>query len=291
MKNLFVKLIIFLVLLICLGFFLFRSRPQTSKGRLGEVIRQDVLQKVTIAGSITPQKKTLITAPYNSYVKKLYVKVGDSVKVGDPLVSVVQSLQSEDNSFPLRSPLQGTVVQIEKSEGEFARSGDPKDYILRIDDASKFFILATAPEIDRVKVKAGQSAIIKVSAIADRKYKGVLRDLSLAAREKDQWARSQVVEFPVRVEVLDPDERMKSGMSVLVDIITAKREKVLTLRHEFLFREADKYFVLTDSGQRKDIEVGIQNEEGFEVIKGLSEGEKVRQVDFSELFSKGGGAD
>lgn len=289
MKNFLNKKIIFgaLVAIAIFCFFFFRSGGSSGKGKdgFGTVIRQDIMQRVTIAGSVTPLKKTIITAPYNGYVKKLFVKVGDKVKQGDPIVSVVQSLQAGDNSFPLRSPLTGTVVQIEKSEGEFVREGDPKEFILRIDDASKLYVMANAPEIDRVKVKAGQDAVIKVSAILSRKYKGVIRELSLAAREKDQWNRSQVVEFPIRIEITDGDDMIKSGMSAVMDIITSKKENVLTLRHEFIRRDNEKYFVVLNSGKRKDIQVGIQNEDGFEIVSGLDEGEKIKQIDFSDLNS------
>ncbi len=289
MKNFLNKKFIFgaLVAIAIVCFLFFRSGGSAGKGKdgLGTVIRQDIMQRVTIAGSVTPLKKTIITAPYNGYVKKLFVKVGDKVKQGDPIVSVVQSLQAGDNSFPLRSPLTGTVVQVEKSEGEFVKEGDPKEFILRIDDASKLYVMANAPEIDRVKVKAGQDAVIKASAILSRKYKGVIRELSLAAREKDQWSRSQVVEFPIRIEITDGDEMIKAGMSVVIDVITSKKENVLTLRHEFIRRDNEKYFVVSSSGKRKDIQVGIQNEEGFEIVSGLEEGEKIKQIDFSDLNS------
>mgnify|MGYP000863163838 CR=1 FL=1 len=289
MKNFLSKKIILGLLI--LGAFgsvvYFRSSNSVSgsKSGYGTVIKQDIMQRVTIAGTVTPLKKTIVTAPYNGYVKKLFVKIGDKVKQGDPIVSVVQSLQASDSSFPLRSPLSGVVVQIEKSEGEYVKEGDPKEFILRIDDTSKLYVVANAPEIDRVKVKAGQDAIINASAILSRKYKGVIRDLSLAAREKDQWSRSQVVEFPIRIEITDSDETIKSGMSVVIDVITAKKENVLTLRHEFIRRENEKHFVVLASGKRKDIQVGIQNEEGFEIVSGLREGERIKQIDFSEMIS------
>lgn len=273
----------------CLILFLFyfvTKRISSKDGQqFGSVVKQDLVQRVTIAGVVVPFKKTIVTAPYNGYVKKLFVKIGDKVSQGDPIVSVVQSLQSSDNSFPLRSPLTGVVVQVAKSEGEYVKEGDSKEFILRIDDSSKLYVQANAPEIDRVKVKAGQEAVIKASAILNRRYTGIIKELSLAAREKEEWSRSQVVDFPIRIEMTDKDELIKSGMSVVVDVITEKKENVLTLRHEFIRRESEKYFVVLASGKRQDIEVGIQNEEGFEIVSGLQEGDRVKQVDFSELNS------
>jgi multidrug efflux pump subunit AcrA (membrane-fusion protein) len=247
------------------------------------VTKGDLIQRVTIAGSIVPFRKSVITAPYNGYVKKLFVKIGDHVKAGDPLVSINQSLQSSDGVFPLRAPFNGYVVQEGKEEGEFVKEGDAKDFIVRIDDLSKLFIVANSPEIDRVKVKEGQEGIIKASAVSGKTYKGIIRELSNAAKEREEYSRSQVAEFPIRIEILDPDEQLKSGMSVVVDIVTDKKEKVLMLRHEFIRKENDSYFVIMKDKKRRDIKVGIQNEEVFEILDGLREGDFIEQVDFSEL--------
>ena len=266
-------------------FFLFLNKnPEgiIQKKLYGEVKKQDLIQRVTIAGTISPSRKSIITAPYNGYVKKLFVKIGDVVKQGDPLVAVAQSLQSGDGNFPLRSPFNGTVVQVERSEGEFVRENDSKDFILRIDDTDKLFVVANTSEIDRVKIKKGQEAVIKVSAIPEKTYKGVIRELSLAARDKEQWSRSQVSDFPVKIEITDKDDQIKPGMSAVMDVITAKKENVLMLRHEFIRREAEKYYVLLSSGRRKDIQVGLQNEEGFEILSGLEAGDKIKQIDFTE---------
>ncbi len=283
------KILLIAIVFFILGFLYYVWKPTAIRGRersdIGEVTKQDIIQRVTIAGTVIPLRKTIVTAPYNGYVKKIFVKIGDSVKPGDPLVTIVQSLQSGDGSFPLRSPLNGRVAQIEKSEGEFVKEGDSSGFILRIDDSSKLSVIAYVPEIDRVKLKNSQEAVISASAILDKKYKGIIRDLSLAAREKDQWSRSQVVDFPVRIDITDIDEIIRPGMSVVIDVITAKKEKVLTLRHEFIRRENEKYYVILSSGKRKDIQVGIQNEEGFEITGGLNEGDKIKQVDFSDLTS------
>ena len=267
-------------------FFVFFNNPDSggsSKGKpSAQIKRQDIVQRVTIAGTIVPHRKSIITAPYNGYVKKIFVKIGDEVKQGDPLVTLVQSLQSGDGNFPLRSPFNGTVVQVEKSEGEFVRENDAKEFILRIDDKSEFFVIANTSEIDRVKIKIGQEAIIKVSALPDKKYKGQITELSLAARDKDQWGRSQAVDFPVKIQITNKDDDIKPGMSAVMDVITAKKENVNMLRHEYIRREADKYFVVLTNGKRKDIQVGIQNEEGFEIVSGLNDADKIKQIDFLE---------
>ena len=45
---------------------------------------------------------------------------------------------------------------------------------------------------------------------------------------------------------------------------------------------------MTAVGSRKVIEVGMQNEDAFEVKTGLAEGDQVRQVDFLQTADPGG---
>lgn len=286
-----------LILLTALGAatYWLKGRKSDSRERLGVVEKGELIQRVTIAGNVIPNRKTIISAPYSGYVKRIFVKLGESVKAGDPIVSIAQSLKANDEEiFPLRAPFSGTVVQVLKTEGEYV---DQQNFqgggnaIIRIDDLTRIFIEANAPEIEVSKLKVGQETLIKASAAIGRTYKGRIKSISLAAKEQKDWDRSRV-EFPVQVEVLDQDQQIKPGMSVVMDIVTRKLDSVLTLRHEFLQKSRDQYFVVTESGARKNIEVGVQNEEVFEIKKGVGAGQKVRQADFlgdSGEPSDGGG--
>jgi multidrug efflux pump subunit AcrA (membrane-fusion protein) len=179
-------------------------------------------------------------------------------------------------------------VQVLRTEGEYVetQSQQPNgNAMVRIDDLTRTFIEANAPEIEVGKLKLGQEAIIKASAVLSRTYHGRIQHISLAAKEQRDWDRSRV-EFPILLEVADNDGQLKPGMSVVVDIITRKLSGVLLVRHEFIQQDGDRYLVVTEKGEKKPIEVGIQNEEAFEVRSGVSEGERLRQTDFLSLLRK-----
>lgn len=272
-----------LIALSASGYFLWPAGKSTDQ--LGKVERKDLLQRVTIAGAVTPRRRTLVVAPYTGYVKQVFVEVGDQVKAGQPLVSVTQSLVSQEPVFPLRAPYAGTVVHVQKKEGENVKE-DASEYLMRIDDMSKFYVDATAPEVDRAKLVKGQETLIKASAVPDKTYRGVITELTLAPRggQSSGWGGASQQQYPVRMEVLDKDDKLGPGMTVVVDIITAKKEKVLTIRHEFVQRDAEgQYYAILASGEKRPIKVGMQNEEAFEILDGLKEGESVRQVDFSTM--------
>jgi multidrug efflux pump subunit AcrA (membrane-fusion protein) len=274
------------VLLAASGIGLIKNSQTPEVKSLGTVLRGDVVQRVTIAGSVSPDHKTMISAPYSAYVKKLYVEVGQHVKAGDPVVSLTQSLTgAHEDVYPIRAPIEGTVVQVLRMEGEYVDQANTNGSgigIVRIDDLTHLHIDANSPEFEVEKLKVGQDVVIKASSILGRSYKGKVKNISLAAREQKDWDKSRV-EFSVFIDVLDADPQLEPGMSVVCDIVANKVSNTLTLRHEFLQKEGDNYFVITEDGTKKPVTVGLQNEEAFEIKTGLAEGEKIRQTDFLSL--------
>ncbi len=260
------------------------STKRDGERPVGEVKRGELVQKVTVSGRIVPKRKSLVTAPYAGYVRKLYVKIGDVVHEGDPLVTVTQSLRTQEESHPLRAPFTGVVVQVLKSEGEYLPAGtggsdNSSATILRVDDLSQLQVEADAPELEFPKLKAGQPVSIRATAVQEQAFKGKVLSISLASKEQTGWERSRV-EFPFSIEVLDHDPRLRPGMSVIVDIEAMKFPGVLMLKHEFVEKAGEKYFVTLEAGEKRDIKVGIQNEEVFEIQTGLKEGDRVRPVVF-----------
>lgn len=272
---------------ILIWFASFKMSQKAQTSNLGIVTRGDLVQRITLAGTINPNRKTFISAPYNGYVKKLYVQIGDQVHAGDPIVSLAQSLHgSSEDVYPLRAPFTGTVVQILKTEGEYVEQQSSQgagNALVRIDDLTKLNIEANSPEIEVGKLKVGQEAIIKASAILSRSYKGKIQYISLAAKEQKDWDKSRV-EFSVFIEIIDKDSQIKPGMSVVIDIIANKLTNILTLRHEFIQKDGAKYFVMTEKGEKKSIDIGLQNEEVFEIKSGIVEGQKVQQTDFLSVL-------
>lgn len=274
-------------LLVGIGYSQWSPQPTGKKGkRYGTVKRGDLVQRVTVSGMVHPLRRTVFVAPYDGYIQRLYVKVGQKVAKGDPVVAITTSLSSPEPIFPIRAPFGGTVVDIEKMEGEYVGKDDPKKTIVRIDDQQKFYVIAKAAELDASRIKIGMEVEIRVNAFKHGPLKGVVRDIDLAAQEADGWKEQQAT-FGVKVEVTDPPPELRSGQSAIVDIVTAKFEDVLYLEHEFVNTEGDKNFIIGRKGNRKDIEVGRQSDLAIEVVSGLKEGEEAEQIDFLQLLESG----
>lgn len=281
-----------IVLLIAGGGWWYQSRqanPIAADGsKLGQPIKGDLIQRVTISGAISPAHTVAVTAPYDGYIRKIFVKMGESVRVGDPLVTISQLAHSKNEElYPIASPINGQVVTITKREGEFvehAVSATSAQSILRVDDLSKLYVECDVAELDYPKLKIGQTVVIKAAAVTSRTYQGRIESISQAAKSQDRYDRSRV-EFSVRIVVVDADAQLRPGMSTMVDVITKELKNVVLLRHEFIWKDKDKdkYYVITTSGERRDVTVGDQNEEVFEIKSGITEGTPVKPVDFSSM--------
>lgn len=257
-----------------------------AKQRYGKVKRGDLIQRVTVSGQVTPARRTIFVAPYSGYIQKIFVKVGQKVKRNDPVISITSSLQSPETVYPIRAPFAGTVVGLNKSEGEYVTEKNSNDIIARIDDLTSYFVLAKAPETDAARIKKNMPVEIKINALQTDVMNGVVRDIELAAEEADGW-RSQSSTFKVLAEILHPPEDVRSGQSAIIDIVTKKFPDVLYLEHEFINSDGNQYFVITRKGERRNIEIGNQSDLAAEIKSGLKEGDEVEQVDFLRLLESG----
>lgn len=257
------------------------------------VKRGTIESRVTVGGTLVPLRRSVLTAPYNGYLFRYHAGVGDKVRTGDPLVTFTQTLRGAgEEPFPMKSPFNGRVVQKLHEEGEYVETGKDTSGLLRVDDDSQLFVDSDVAENDLERLRIGQDAIVRVNPIPDKEYHAKIKAIALAATENAKSSRMQDrVQFPVKLAIVDKDDRLRSGFSVIVDIVVAKKENVVTLPHECIERSGDGYRVRLVDGQVKEITVGVQDARNVEVLSGVNEGDRVRFVDFGDLPSerKGGG--
>ena len=260
------------------------SKKEEKGIRFAVIERADVAQRTTLNGTVRGIRQSQVQPGYAGYIAKYFVKVGDAVKPGQPLVSLTQTLnQSLSEVFPIQAPFAGTVTQILKREGEYVSTTGTSNTLLIMDDMTQMWIDTNIPEVDVAKVSLGLECLIKANALQGKTYKGVVQTLSLSSKQStDRWDRGRV-EFPAEIRILDGDKDLKPGMTAVIDVISAKVEGVLTIRHDFVQREKDKIFLVDDKDQRHEIEIGLSNEEVIESRKGGIEGLKVQMKDFTKL--------
>jgi len=264
---------------------IFGQRKATSStSNTASIKKGSVIQRVTVSGQVQPHRKTIIAPPYKGYVQKIFVKIGDKVRKNDPIVTISQTSQPDGGAYPLRAPFDGVVVQVFRTEGEYVEEAKDANPLVRIDNLDRFFILANVPELEVQKIKIGQETVIKLSALPEKTYKGLIREIAMSNNEKRSgFFDDNKVEYQTRIDITNPDAAVKPGLTGLIDIETSKKDDVWTLPLEYLYKAGDKYFVLTKDEKKKEVTVGAYNDEVAEIISGIKPEDRLQVIDFAVM--------
>ena len=95
-----------------------------------------------------------LTATASGKLEKLYVSQGEDVSAGQVLAQV-------ENGSLLRSPIDGTVINIAMQEGDYVT---PADVVLVVANTTDIYITANVEETNILKIHPGQSATVSLDA-------------------------------------------------------------------------------------------------------------------------------
>lgn len=175
-----------------------------------------------------------------------------------------------DNDI-IYSPITGTVIDINLVAGENITSDN---LAAKVADLDNLKITISVDELDILKVKKGQDAIINVSALKGTEFKGKVTEISQVGK-----INNGVSTFDVTISIDNPKD-LKLGMSANAKILLDSKENVLLVPIECVNEREDKYFVKVQSndGEIKEVEVklGLVSKDFAEITsEELNEGDIV----------------
>lgn len=186
----------------------------------------------------------------------------------------VQSIQAQLAKTVIISPISGTVTKQEATAGEIVASNL---VIISVMSEAKFEITANIPEADIAKIKLNDFAKITLDAYGE--------DVVFEARVIEIEPAETIVEgvstYKITLQFVNEDERIRSGMTANIDILTAQKNDVLAVpQRAIISRNGQGKFVkiMKDDGTTEEVKVetGIRGSSGeIEIISGLNEGDKV----------------
>lgn len=170
--------------------------------------------------------------------------------------------------FPLAAPFAGTVIEKKAVLGELA---PPDQSLFTVADLSVLWIEANLFEKDLAKVRPRAQASVTVSAYPDEFFKGRLTYISSVVDKESRTVKA-------RVEVPNPDGRLKPEMFATVAIHTGSSTKALLLPEDAVLLvqgQATVFVAEKGSFEPRAVEVGERGQ-GMVVIKsGVEAGEAV----------------
>lgn len=128
----------------------------------------------------------------------------------------------------ITAPIDGTITRIEAEVGEMAIVGtmnNPGTVIMEVGDLSEMLVVAQVDEADVGKLKVGQKARVNIQAWPDKVFAGVVQTIALSRKIGTDGSKY----YETKVLLIDPNERVFTGMTADVDIEVATHENVMVL--------------------------------------------------------------
>ncbi len=174
-------------------------------------------------------------------------------------------------TFPILSPFNGTVVEKHITLGEMT---EPATRLFTIADLSVLWIILDIYEQDIPKIRLGQEVGVTVRAYPEEEFRGKIAYISDVVEERTRTVK-------LRVDIDNPDKRLKPGMFATAKISTTPLEATerLVVPHTAIESYQGKPVVFVAIGnyafKMKEITAGEELDGYVEVLKGLEEGEEV----------------
>lgn len=124
--------------------------------------------------------------------------------------------------FPLTAPFAGTIIEKKAVLGELAQPDKP---LFGIADLSVLWIEANLAEKDLARVKVGDTAFVTASAYPTERIAGKLTFIGATLDKETRTIRG-------RIEVRNPEGRLKPEMFVTAAIQTSRKSKAIVLPDE-----------------------------------------------------------
>ena len=178
----------------------------------------------------------------------------------------------------LTAPFDGIIAEINGELKEFVTPspiGIATLPTIDVIERNCFYVTAPIDEVDASNIEVGMPARIIMDAFRGDQFEGRVRRVSDYVLELEKQARTVDVEVDFVNE--EDTKRLLAGYSADVEIILAKREKVLRIPTEAVLDGRLAYVYHTDKGvlEERQISIGISNWMFTEVLSGLSETEQV----------------
>ncbi len=177
----------------------------------------------------------------------------------------------------IRSPISGTVMDINKEEGEVVVAGtinNPGSIILTVSDLGEMEMVADVNESEILLVSIKDTVRITVDAFTDTTFTGTVY---YKANMPKAATTSEAVEFEVKIAI-PHHPGMLPGMSANCEIVTAKKDSVIRVPLQSLVAKDKKsgvYKIEDDKTKFIEVKTGITEGMWVEIKEGLEENDLI----------------
>ncbi len=180
----------------------------------------------------------------------------------------VRQAQARLEELRISAPFSGRVGLKQVSVGALVQPGT---VVTTLDDLSRVRVEFAVPEVFLARVQPGSTVTARSAAFGERRFTGTVTVVD---------TRIDTATRTVRVisEFANPDETLKPGLFMTVELELARREDALLVAEEALdpLGERNFVYVIRDNAARRvEVRVGQRLRGEVEVLAGLQLGDQV----------------
>ena len=169
----------------------------------------------------------------------------------------------------LTSPIGGVLQELNVRAGMTVATGDT---LARVNGLSSVWLAVAVPESDAGSITVGQAVEARLPAFGGKKLSGKVNAILPETNPDSRTLR-------VRVELPNPDGRLRPGLTAQVSLNRSTEQSVLWVPSEAVIRTGRRALVMlaADAGRYRPVEVqlGQESDGKIAILKGLEEGQKV----------------
>ena len=198
--------------------------------------------------------------------------------------ALLQQSSQDLSKATIRSNMDGIVTKLNNEIGEKVVGTQQMagSVIMTVSDLSTMDAEIEVSETDITSVKLGDTAEVEVDAFPDRIIKGYVYEISNSAKSKGTGTQEQVINFIVKIRIIDQDVQLKPGMSCNAEIKVNSKPDVIAIPIQCVTAREDEKQENTenDDVKRKSDENLKKKEKPKEVVFIVEEGSptKVKMV-------------
>jgi HlyD family secretion protein len=179
--------------------------------------------------------------------------------------------QSRVDSPLIKAPFAGVITALPAQTGDVVQIGTKA---VQLDNLADLRLAVQISEIDIPQVRVGQPAQLVFDAYFETTFTGEVIEISPVGTSVQG-----VVEYSVRIRMLDADERIKPGMTAAVNIVVDEKEDVFVIPNDAIVSENGQELVYVKrNGSYEAVAVSLGSYSDFysEVLEAdIEEGELI----------------
>lgn len=178
----------------------------------------------------------------------------------------------------IRAPVSGTILERNVEKGEFVTTGfvgdkGAKGYVVSMADLKDLKVELDINQNDFAKLGPRQKSVVTTDAFPDRRYQGVIDEVSPEANR-------QKATVQVKVKILQPDEYLRPEMNASVAFVADAKEvgnapasKPSIVVPAAAVRGGAVFLVSSGRAVRRAVRTGATMAQGIHIEDGLTGGE------------------